>query len=277
MFPKLDGDLTLVVNQFRFDHLGVTDASDSLHGTEQNHSNEFPCNDEDEEEPTISNDCLLSVDDSITNNLNRKENVIVSKATKVLEEIINKADIPKRRSETSLIDSAKNVTSMSSTVRKQFSLHETSSVTSLINLNKENAEKYPRRNIELSRFLSIDNRSISDTEDNNEASNSGFSNRNDGKTQSCANLKLSFAVPHSPGAVVVKEKYIELPKRVTHSFHGKTAKSSIQLNDSTATQINDNTKHCSMSKQSIGGVTKPRFTTTIVDETQLGDSALKEV
>lgn len=276
MFPKLDGDLTLVVNQFRFDHVVVTDASESLHSTEYNHLSEFPSNEEDEEEPTLSNDCLLNVDDT-AEILNRKEDVIVSKATKVLEEIINKTDIPKRRSETSLIDSAKNVTSMSSTMRKQLSLHETSSVTSLINLNKENAEKYPRRNIELSRFLSVDNRSISDTEDSNEASNSGFSHRNDGKTQSCANLKLSFTVPHSPGAVVVKEKYIELPKRVTHSFHGKTSKSSIQLNDPHSMQINDNTKRCSTSKQSISGMTKPRFTTTMVDETQLGDSALKEV
>lgn len=193
MFPKLDGDLKLVTNHFRFDHLTITDADDSsgIKTPLQNELRPFPIVretlDDEDDETTISTDCLH--DDCEYDDFRRqyspKSPGIISNAAKVLEDIIN--------------NSESGVPSFS--IRKQLSLQGSEPTLSLVTL---------RRNLEFSRFLSVDQRSISDTEDN--VNNESLLNQKKNQTQSCANLRMAYTAPHSPGAVVVKEVYIEDPK-----------------------------------------------------------------
>lgn len=267
MFPKLDGDLSFVAQHFRFDHLSVSEGNEATTSTlttriSSTNTRSIP---DDDEESTLSVDYQTSSDTLRTNDF------IVSKATQILEEVINKADNPKRRSETSLIDSVRSA-SRTRSVRKQMSMHESGSTMSLgtYNHQKSDIERYPRRNVEYSRFLSIDHRSISDTEDN-VASNAQFATaRGDSKTQSCANLKLSPNLPHSPGAVVIKEKYIEPPKRFVRG-RSLTPSTSVHLSHSVDRMTT--APGIGMLKTSAsGGALKPRFTTTKVDESQLSDS-----
>lgn len=261
MFPKLDGDLSLVAQHFRFDHLTVSDDTTSTTIATTSRTIAAHAKDDEDDESTLSADCHSSVDFA-----RRTDDVIVSKATKILEQVINKAEIPKRRSETSLIDSVRNA-SAARGVRKQISLHESGSTMSLTTIShshqRSDVERYPRRNVELSRFLSIDHRSISDTEDNAAGGSAPFAQRADTKTQSCANLKLS---PHSPGAVLVKEKYIELPKRFARrSLTPSSTSDNMQL------AYDRRVLPASASMGSTSAM-RPRFVTTKVDESRLSDS-----
>lgn len=237
MFPKLDSDLSSIANHFRFDHLTITtdtddaDSSDVKTPLQMEHSKQFPIvremMDDEEDEPTISMDYTIEHDDFKP----PKSPGIVSTAAKVLEDIINKSE--KRQP--------------GDPIRKQKSLHESESHLSLVTL---------RRNLEFSRFLSVDQRSISDTEDN--VTNDTELDQTNCKTQSCANLKLSCTAPHSPCSIAMRGKYIENSKRVSHSFHGKP----------TAPMQKDGL----VSTSSMDNVIKPntRFTTVKIDETQLG-------
>lgn len=256
MFPKLDGDLSLVAQHFRFDHLTISDTNEAV-----TNPRIFATKRSKDEEGDELADCQA-------NDANRKDDFIVSKATKILEEVINKAEMPKRRSETSLIESARNAGTKHSGPQKQMSLHESGSTMSLTTYchQRSDAERYPRRNVEYSRFLSIDHRSISDTEDNSGGAVE-FSQRSDSKTQSCANLvKLSPIPPHSPGAVVVKEKYIELPKRFAQRSLTPSEKLPYSL------RVDRGTAVCTTKPSTSSGAIKPRFITTKVDESYLSDS-----
>ncbi|XP_055685098.1 inositol hexakisphosphate and diphosphoinositol-pentakisphosphate kinase isoform X17 [Lutzomyia longipalpis] len=75
------------------------------------------------------------------------------------------------------------------------------------------------------------------------------------KTKSCANLKIFSS--NTPGALVVKEKFIAPPKRVANSFHGKTQFS--QNSDLFRRTI-------SQGVVASGDAPTNRFTTTIVPE-----------
>lgn len=257
MFPKLDGDLSLVAQHFRFDHLTVSDDATTTTSTITRTIAAQTWNEEDDES-TLSADVNPFVESP-----RKSDEFIVSKATKILEEVIKKAEIPKRRSETSLIDSARNVSAKRG-VRKQISLHESSSTMSLTTFShqRSDVDRYPRRNVEYSRFLSIDHRSISDTEDNVAGCSVALAKGVDTKTQSCANLKLS---PHSPGAVLIKERFIELPKRF--------ARRSLTPS-STSDNVQFTYDRKVMASTSMGSTStlKPRFITTKVDESQLSDS-----
>lgn len=205
--------------------------------------------------------------------------MLVSTAAKVLEDIINKSDINKPATSTNDKAFPQNL--------KQRSLHGSPLSSNQGSPSKipksQSIHRFPRRNIEFSRFMSMDQRSISDTEDNDQ-----IQDADEHKTKSCVNLRLTCTnpaqPPHSPGIVVVKAKFIELPKRVAHSFHGKTVASS-QLKDQRADSanfINDKKPITSMSSSTEcvlmqPSATKPRFITTKVDESQLRGSALKEV
>lgn len=265
MFPKLDGDLSLVAQHFRFDHLTISDANETVASNITNPRIYATKRFKDEE-----GDESTQRADSQANDASRKDDFIVSKATKILEEVINKAEMPKRRSETSLIESARNACTTHS-VQKQMSFHESGSTMSLTAYchQRSDAGRYPRRNVEYSRFLSVDQRSISDTEDNS-GGGVEFSERSDSKTQSCANLvKLSPLPPHSPGAVLVKEKYIELPKRFAHrSLTPSITREKIQFSLSVDRSI----AVCPTIASTASGIIKPRFITTKVDESYLSDS-----
>lgn len=161
-----------------------------------------------------------------------------------------------------------------SRIKKQISLYERDSgsmtQTDPIwnNNNNKKSLQSARRHAEFYRFLSVDQRSISDTEDNVTPNQHEWDKRSI-KTKSCANLKISGApgahlsASHSPGAVLVQEKYIDLPKRVARSFHGKTE------TDKANGRV-ENMLPNGLQK------TRPRFTTTRVKESELNDIASKE-
>lgn len=284
MFPTLDGELGSVATHFRFDHLTATaEESSSLENdlkTPLQSTKQFPISttqlDEDDE-PTISTETKPVP-------IPHSEGV-VSTASILLEDIINKSS-PKHRPDP-LLDITKCTPPRSTNfqVPKQMSLHgseSTSSVGSLktnsgVPSEPDSVSRFPRRNFEYSRFMSVDQhdqRSISDTEDN-VAIESDYIKPNDNKTsQSCANIKLSCTAPRSPGAIVVKEKYIELPKQRAQSV--RTNSTSNDKESDTRTRSTSLTSSME-SVARLPKTTKPRFTTTKVDESQLGASVLKEV
>lgn len=285
MFSTLDGELGSVANHFRFDHLAVTaeEATENMENelkTPLQSTKQFPTStteqaqDEEDDEPTISTEC--STNQNQIKPIIQHSDGIISTATKLLEDIINKSS-PKHRPDP-ISDTIKSTLTRTTNfqIPKQISLQsESSSVCSLRNnlAASDSVNRFPRRNFEYSRFMSVDQRSISDTEDN-VAIESGHMNPKDSKTQSCANIKLSCTAPRSPGAIVIKEKYIELPKQRAQN---------IRTNSSSTEQEPDNPMRSTSLTSSIESVsrlpktTKPRFTTTKVDESQLGASVLKEV
>lgn len=285
MFPKLDGDLGSVTNHFRFDHLVVGEnASENADPNEAKTplqtSRQFvavTAPDEEDDELTLSTDCLASPSET-TQPMQQISDGIVSTATKLLEDVINNST-PKPQSE-SLITKSKLSRTRSSNphMQKQSSLHCSESTSSMYSLkNSSNSticdttNRFPRRHYEYSRFMSMDQRSISDTEDNVAIESTPIKRKDGPKTQSCANIRLSCQTPRSPGAIVVKEKYIELPKKVTH----RTNSAGLELVENV-----DISKSVASSTESVAKLSKngkPRFTTTKVDESQLGASVLKEV
>lgn len=280
MFPKLDGDLGSVANHFRFDHLVAPEnPCESIDSSEvktplQNPA-QFPgeeqAADEEDDEPTISTDCLTSQMDSNPCTHETSEG-IVSTATKLLEDIINKS-APKQQVEPFTNISKHTLTSSTNAeVRKPLSFHgseSTSSVSSLKKTAPDAMHRFPRRNLEYSRFMSVDQRSISDTEDNVANEYGSIKRKNSAKTQSCANIKLSCAAPRLPGALLVKEKYIELPKQVAHRTNSSGRDQAETTDDAASME--------SVVRMPKNGPNKLRFTTTKVDESQLGVSVLKEV
>lgn len=280
MFPKLDGDLGSVANHFRFDHLvpaeNATENIDSnelktpLQSTRQFVAVSAP--DEEDDELTLSTNCMTSPCKS--NQLTQQtSDGVVSTATKLLEDIINKST-PKQSSD-SVFDAFKLSKTHSSNpqMQKQYSLHCSESTSSMYSLkNSSNSTicdtPFPRRHHEYSRFMSVDQRSISDTEDNLTSESNFMKRTNGSKTQSCADLKLSCQPLRSPGIIVVKEKYIELPKKMAHRTKSAGAENVYRSKSVTSSSE-------SVAKLSRNG--KPRFTTTKVDESQLGASVLKEV
>lgn len=275
MFPKLDGDLGSVTRHFRFDNLVSTEntmeMADSIElKTPLQHSRQFVAvaPDEEDDEPTLSTDCLAIHGESKPAFQQSSEGVI-STAKKLLEEVINKST-PKHKCQ-SLAGSPKHTATRSSNsqMHKQASLHGSESASSVYSLrNSSNTticDRTPRRNYEYTRFMSVDQRSISDTEDN-VAIEFGSIRQTDGsRARSCANLKLSCHAPRSPGAILVREKFIELPKLKAQRTRSVGMEQEHNLNESIE----------SVSKVPKNG--KPRFTTTKVDESQLGGSVLKEV
>lgn len=270
MFPKLDGDLGCVTPHFRFDHLvandGTTENPDSNDlKTPLQNAKQFVVEstfDEDDDEATLSTDHLSSQQQQQQQSSER----IVSTATKLLEEVINKST-PKKQPIEPLTDTT-NIAKLAPTlVQKQTSLHNSESASSVTLC--DTTQPTPRRNYEYSRFISVDHRSISDTEDNVANEFDSMQKKTSTKTQSCQTL--SSLGPRSPGAIVVKEKFIEFPKHVAHRTSSLGFESTENINSMAASSE-------SMSKPTTKrSSSRPRFTTTKVDESQLGASVLKEI
>lgn len=156
--------------------------------------------------------------------------------------------------------------------RRQISLHERgrdSDVSSKI--RKSESIHRLRRNFEYGRFLSVEQRSISDTEDN-AINTPSIQEDCPFKTKSCANLELSClhvnssatsTPPRSPGSVLVKEKFIELPKHYAKSIHGSSTSVSTSQRDS-----RENISVTMNVTETAKKFAKARFTTTRVDEAQ---------
>lgn len=265
MFPKLDGELGSVTH-FRFDHLVPSDGTaenpdpNELKTPLQN-TKQFIVEstlDEDDDEATLSTD-------------QQSSDRIVSTATKLLEDVINKST-PKKQQIEPLTDTT-NFKQAQLHVQKPSSLHNSESASSVTlcdnNTSTSPQQRTPRRNYEYSRFISVDQRSISDTEDNIAIEFGSMKKKPSTKTQSCQTL--SNMGPRSPGAILVKEKFIEFPKHVAHRT------------SSLGYESTENVKSIATSSESMSKLTtkrstsKPRFTTTKVDESQLGASVLKEI
>lgn len=265
MFPKLDGDLGCVTTHFRFDHLvapdGTSENPDSNElKTPLQHSKQFIVEstlDEDDDEATLSTDHLT---------MQKSSERIVSTATKLLEDVINKST-PKKQQIEPLTDTT-NFKLVQTQKQKQTTLHNSESASS-VTLCDTTQPRTPRRNYEYSRFISVDHRSISDTEDNVANEFGSMKKKSTTKAQSCQTL--SSLGPRSPGALLVKEKFIEFPKHVAHRT------------GSLGYESTENVKSMPASSESMSklmtkrSTSKPRFTTTKVDESQLGASVLKEI
>lgn len=270
MFPKLDGDLRCVTTHFRFDHLvpasdGTSENPDSNElKTPLQNSKQFIVEtalDDDDDEATLSTDYLA---------LQHSSEGIVSTATKLLEDVINNS-APKRQQIEPLTDTTNlnlaPTINPHAHIKKQASLHNSESASSVTLC--DTSQRTPRHNYEYSRFLSVDQRSISDTEDNVAIEFGSIKKRGNTKTQSCQTL--SSLAPRSPGAILVKEKFIEFPKHVA------------QRTSSLGYESTENVKSMAASSESMSKLTKkrsssrPRFTTTKIDESQLGASVLKEI
>lgn len=269
MFPKL-GDLGCVTTHFRFDHMGTADGTcenSDPHDlkTPLQNAKQFLAEstlDEDDDEATLSSDCLT---------MQPSSEGVVSTAKKLLEDIINKS-VPKKQHIEPLADTTNFKLARGINAPKQTSLQNSESASSVTLCDI--AQQRPRRNYEYSRFMSVDHRSISDTEDNVAIEFGLMKKKPSSKTQSCANITLSCQAPRSPGAILVKEKFIEFPKQVAHRT------SSLGNN---YVECRANMKSTAASSESVAKITrkrsssKPRFTTTKVDESQLGVSVLKEI
>lgn len=116
-----------------------------------------------------------------------------------------------------------------SKIQKQISLYEKESQSLVESKNLTNdIPKLSKRRIgtvEPPNFITSDDLEKSFTTNiEKNLSNLNFDHEKDKctKTKSCVNLKSMVAPPHSPGAVVIRESFIEPPKRIAKSFHGKT-------------------------------------------------------
>lgn len=262
MFPKLDGDLRCVTTHFRFDHLGAGDGScDSTDANElktPQNPKQFigqSAVDDDDDEATLSSDYLA---------MQQTSDGIVSTATKLLEDVI-KNSVPKKQHSEPFADTTNfkrpHTTNPLAHVQKQASL------SSAIQCDRTQQSVQRRHNYE--RFISVDQRSISDTEDNVANEFGSIERKGTSKTQSCQTLSCSN--PRSPGAILVKEKFIEFPKHVAKRT------SSLGYVESTENAG----KSTSASSESMSKLptrkNSSRFTTTKVDESQLSTSVLKEI
>lgn len=270
MFPKLDGDLRCVTTHFRFDHLVAADGScvDNPDANELKTPLQNPKQfigqatiDDDDDEATLSNDNLA---------MQQTSDGIISTATKLLEDVI-KNSAPKKQHSEPLADTTNfkrfHTTNPLAHVQKQSSLHSTECASSATQCDTAQPQTQRRHNYEYSRFISVDQRSISDTEDNVANEFGSIERKGKSKTQSCQAL----STPRSPGAILVKEKFIEFPKHVAH----RTSSLGYVENTENAAKPMPASSE-SMSKLPTRK-NSSRFTTTKVDESQLGASVLKEI
>lgn len=279
MFPTLNGELGSVTNHFRFDHLAPTAEKTVLCmdielKTPLQNTNQFIIADEEDDERTLSTDWATNQTQTQTQ-IQSKSTIdhsegIVSMATKVLEDVINRSP-PKHWAEPHFEFTKATLTrGTHSNLQKQTSFHGSETAPSISTLRhgsnmamSDSISRFPRRNFEYSRLMSVDQRSISDTEDS-VAIESDYMKGKNNKTQSCADIKLSCTAPRSPGTIVVKEKYIELPKQMARAISSSTDHESDAWKNSTS--LISSTE--SMAR--LSNTIKPRFTTIKVDESQLG-------
>lgn len=89
------------------------------------------------------------------------------------------------------------------------------------------------------------------------------------KTMSCMNLKSCAGPSLSPGAVVVREKFIEPPLRVANSFHGNTSFLKHKCKKSKKMDAGVSTDSVFSVRPASGSDIKHRFVTTIVNESNI--------
>lgn len=164
-----------------------------------------------------------------------------------------------------------------SRIKKQISLFERDNSPELKKLSQD-VEEFTRRPVsghiakrwaestpQQTNYVSADNISNTSFYIGRSPIKDSKTNSTDPKTMSCMNLK-SCAGP-SPGAVVVKEKYIETPLRVAKSFHGNTAFLKYKCKKSKRMDAGISTRSSGdISRPASSGDIKHRFVTTKVTE-----------
>lgn len=164
-----------------------------------------------------------------------------------------------------------------SRIQKQISLYERDNSTELKQLTQD-VEKFTRRpgsgNI-AKRWIDSTPKQISHVSADNISNTSFYIGRNpikyfksdsaNPKTMSCMNLKSYAGSSVTPGAVVVKEKFIEPPLRVAKSFHGNTSFLKYKCKKSKKMDAGVSTDSV-FTKPTSSGDIKHRFVTTKVNE-----------
>lgn len=113
-------------------------------------------------------------------------------------------------------------------------------------------------------FASADNLQITDTDKTDcSSSSNSVAKAIETKTKSCMNLKSCIS---NPGAVLVKEKFIEPPLRVAKSFHGNTSFVSKYKCKKTKTMELDRSSMSTDSVFNSVDSVRNRFTATKVNE-----------
>lgn len=164
-----------------------------------------------------------------------------------------------------------------SRIQKQISLYERDNSTELKQLSHD-VEKFTRRpgsgNI-AKRWIDSTAQQINHVSADNISNTSFYIGRSpindlksdspNPKTMSCMNLKSCAGPSTTPGAVVVKEKFIEPPLRVAKSFHGNTAFLKYKCKKSKKMDSGVSTDSV-FTKPATSGDIKHRFVTTKVNE-----------
>ncbi len=165
-----------------------------------------------------------------------------------------------------------------SRIQKQISLYERENPTDLNKLSQD-VDEFTRR----PGSGHITKRWIESTQQTNYVSADNISNTSfyigpspikdsktdsaDPKTMSCMNLKSCVGPSVNPGAVVVKEKFIETPLRVAKSFHGNTTLMKYKCKKSKKMDAGVSTRSSGdITRPASSGDIKHRFVTTKVNE-----------
>lgn len=165
-------------------------------------------------------------------------------------------------------------------IHKQISLYERDNSTELKNLSQD-IEKFTRHpssgNIaqrwidsapEHTNYVSADDISNTSFYIGRSPITDSKADASDPKTMSCMNLKCCASSSISPGAVVVKEKFIESPLRVAKSFHGNTSFLKYKCKKSKKMDAGVSTDSVFTRPASSGDI-KHRFVTTKVNENEI--------
>lgn len=246
--------------------------------------------DDEEDEPTISTDNynITSCDDESKktlqlspSNLSKKINsVILVKKPEIIGDETNEENVVPN-------DNSQEEMENLSRIKKQISLYERDNSTELKKLSQD-VENFTRRpgsgsiakrwidsTPQQTNYVSADN--ISNTSFYIDPSPMKDSNTDcsDPKTMSCMNLKSCAGPSVSPGAVVVKEKFIEPPVRVAKSFHGNTSFLKYKCKKSKKMDAGVSTDSVFPRPASSGDI-KHRFRTTKVNEFDIHSDAAIE-
>lgn len=172
-------------------------------------------------------------------------------------------------------DCSHEQTERPSCIKKQISLYERDNSTERKKLSQD-VEKFTRVSGNVAKrwidttqhtnYVSADNVSNTSFYIGRSPINDSQTDSADPKTMSCINLKSCAGPSVSPGAVLVKEKFIEPPLRVAKSFHGNTSFLKYKCKKSKKMDVGISTDSVFTRPASSGDICKHRFVTTRVDE-----------
>lgn len=226
--------------------------------------------DDEEDEPTISTDnCNVTSCDDET-----KTALLLSPSN--LSEKIDSVGLDNKKPEVLVGDEPQELTQSLSRIKKQISLFERDNSTELNKLSQD-VEKFTRSGNgsiakrwidsapQQTNFVSADNISNTSFYIDPSLVKESKTDCSDPKTMSCMNLKSCAGPSISPGAVLVKEKFIEPPLRVAKSFHGNTSFLKYKCKKSKKMDAGVSTDSVFPRPASSGDI-KHRFRTTKVNE-----------